>query len=91
MISWSRELDAVIPQEELGSVLEKNFSAACIRFSEDEVHGSFIPHVEAEFPEIVSDGFTDYLECKPLKLIETLKLLIRRKTFKGTCHIWIDW
>ena len=48
-------------------------------------------HVEAENPDIASTGLKDFLEDKHFALIETLKLLVRRKTFKATCPVCKDW
>ena len=86
-----RELDAVIPIEELSTVLDKNLNAACVRFSEYDVYHCFASHLEEEHTEIKSKGFKEYLAWYPLKSIQMLSLLIRRGTFKGTCPVCQDW
>ena len=86
-----RELDAVVPMEELSLILGKNLNAAYVRFSEYDVNGCFVPHLEAEYPEIKAMGFKEFFEQEPLKLVHILKLLVRRKIYKRTCPIWFDW
>ncbi len=86
-----RELDAVVPMDELSTVLEKNLNAAYVHSSEYDVDYCFVPHLETEYPEIKATGFEEFLEQEPLKLINNLKLLLRRKTYKGTCPVCQDW
>jgi len=86
-----RELGAVVPMDELSTVLDKNLNAAYVRFSEYDVDGCFVPHVEAEYSEIKAMGFIEFLEQEPLELVNILKLLLRRNTYKGTCPICQVW
>jgi hypothetical protein len=51
----------------------------------------FQPHLEAELPELKDEGFYGFVEDKPIELINTLRILAARKTFKGTCPVCKDW
>ena len=44
-----------------------------------------MPHFESENPEFESKGFIELIEEQEYTVIETLRLLASRKTFKGTC------
>ena len=73
--------------DELIEIIEDNLKAACIEFSEYDVIKNFLPHLEAEVPSIKDLGLEKYLEKQPYELIETLRMLCRRKVFKGKCPV----
>ena len=77
--------------EELTEILEENFKSACFEFSPYDVESGFVPHLEAEVPAIKTQGLQKYLDEHPYEMIETLRLLCRRKTFKGKCPICQEW
>jgi hypothetical protein len=62
-----------------------------VHSSEYDVDSCFVPHLVAEYPEIKATGFEEFFVQESLKLINILKLLLRRKTYKGTCPICMDW
>ncbi len=52
----------------------------------------FVPHLKSELPEeLKTELFYIVVEKQPYLLIETLRLLAARKTFKGTCPVCKDW
>ena len=85
------ELETGIPTEELSIVLDNNFQAACNQFSEYDLSECFIPHFMAEHPDIKTQDFHEFISDKPYQVIEILRVLMRRRTFKGTCPICIGW
>ena len=90
-LSMGRGMGVIMIYDELTEALEGNFKSACFEFSEYDVNTSFISHLEAEVPDIKTQGLREYLEGHPYEMIETLRLLCRRKTFKGTCRVCKDW
>ena len=59
--------------DELIEALEDNFKAACFEFSEYDVLKGFIPHLEAEIPDMKTQGLEKYLEGHAYEMIETLR------------------
>ena len=48
-------------------------------------------HIKAERPDIESKGFADFVKENPYQFVETLGVLVRRKTLEGTCPICKEW
>lgn len=72
--------------------LEQNTILAYQDYTEWFFNNCFIPHLEAELQaELKSIGFYRASEQKPYLIIETLRLLTEKKTFKGTCSVCHDW
>ena len=90
-LSMSKGMGVIMIYDELTEALEGNFKSACFEFSDYDVNASFVRHLEAEVPDIRTQGLQNYLEKHPYEMIETLRLLCRRKTFKGNCPICKDW
>lgn len=87
---WDGGAGVGITHDLLVSGLRGNIERTQHQFS-DWDFGYFLYHLAAEIPEIESRGFSSVVEEKPYKLIETLRVLVRRKTFKGTCPVCKDW
>ena len=52
----------------------------------------FFPHLLSELPdEMKNENWLPIVEEYPFQLIETLRLLAARKTFKGTCPVCEGW
>jgi hypothetical protein len=75
---------------ELSLSLRANIQSVLLQFSPWDLT-CLIYHLKAESPEIESKGFTDVVRENPYKLIDTLRVLAWRKTFKGTCPVCRDW
>jgi len=76
---------------ELIDQLGKNLDLTCEKFGKWDVMGLFIPHLKAENAELESKGILTIIRENPLELIETLRILSSRRTFKGTCPVCQDW
>lgn len=78
--------------DDLSSKLEENLLAVYRDFTEWFYLSCFIPHLFAEWSEGLRTKMSKALLYEePYELIETLRLLAERKTFKGTCPVCKDW
>lgn len=84
------EQEVEISNFELSLALQANIQSVLSRFSPWDIT-CLIYHLKAESPEIESKGFTDVVRENPYELIDRLRVLARRKLFKGTCPICQDW
>jgi len=49
-------------------------------------------HLKAEYPEVVAEGGLEgILYGDPYRLADILRIVVRRKTFKGTCPVCESW
>ena len=80
-----------ITKEQLASHLDSNVAA--IRKDRDWFfRHCFVPHLKSELPEeLKTELFHGIIEEQPYELIEVLRILAARKTFKGTCPVCKDW
>lgn len=79
-----------VTREDLSSALREDMSSPETMYSGWEF-SCLVSHLEAENPDIKSKGFGSVVDTKPYELIETLRLLSQRGTFKGTCLVCQDW
>lgn len=78
--------------DELVCQFEQNTILAYNEFTEWFFNTCFLPHLYAEWPkEFKNKGFYRFSEDQPYQLIEILRVLTERKTFKGTCPVCKDW
>jgi len=79
-----------ITKEQLASHLNSNMAA----ISKDRdwfFRYCFVPHLRSELPdELTTELLFNVVERQPYQLVETLRLLAARKTFKGTCPVCKD-
>ncbi len=81
-----------LTDDDLAGQLEQNITLAYQAYTEWFFKDCFLPHLYAEWPEELKDkGFYIVAEEQPYQLIDTLRLLAERKTFKGTCPVCKDW
>lgn len=84
-----------ITKEQLSSMLDTNIEMLRSQKGESILFEQLVPHLNAEIPEIVTDtepkGFLNVVRDNPYELIDTLRVLESRKTFKGTCPVCKDW
>lgn len=74
-----------LTKEQLTSLLNNNI-AAITKDKDWLFRHCFIPHLKSELPgELRTKLFFEIIEEQPYKLIETLRVLAAKKTFKGTC------
>ena len=50
-----------------------------------------VSHLKAEYGAIETSGFFRVVEENPFGLLDLLRVVARRKTFKGTCPVCKDW
>lgn len=69
--------------------IEGNIDYVCQRYSTWHMWDCFAAHLTAEYPE--SEDFYEFLYTRTSELINALRTLAERKTFKGTCPVCEDW
>ncbi|MFC1927361.1 hypothetical protein ACFLW7_02135 [Chloroflexota bacterium] len=78
-------------KEQLASRLNSNM-ATILKEKDWFFRHCFIPHVKSELSEeLTTEPFFKLVEEQPYKLIESLRVLAARGTFKGTCPVCKDW
>lgn len=81
-----------LTEDDLSGRFERNIISACHEYTEWFLWHCFLPHLYAEWPEeLKNEGLYITAEEQPYQLIETLRLLAERRTFKGTCPVCEDW
>lgn len=81
-----------LTEDNLSGKFEENVSLVYQNYTEWFFKTCFLPHLYAEWPiELQKKGFYILSEEQPYILIETLRLLAERRTFKGMCSVCIDW
>ena len=80
-----------LEKSQLTTILHENIGKVYNLFEPMYFHKNFLPHLMAEIPMINIKGIWDFIEEQPYELIENLKILVERRTFKGTCPICEDW
>jgi len=84
------EQEVEVSNFELSLSLQANIQSVLSQFSPWDLT-CLIYHLKAESPEIESKGFADVVRENPYELIDTLRVLAHRRTFKGTCPVCEDW
>lgn len=79
-----------IARDELIGSLEGNMDVALTLFGPELWH-HFEGHMKAENAEIESKGLKAMAAANPLQLVELLRMIAQRKTFKGNCPVCQDW
>ena len=74
-----------ITKEQLASRMNQNIRDACIDFSETDVYDYFLPHLQAEFPDIKSKSLATVVKDQPYELLCIVRILARIEVFKGEC------
>ena len=81
-----------LTEGDLSGKLEENLLVVYRDYTEWFYQECFIPHLFAEWSQDVQAKMTKALLYeRPNQLIETLRILAERKTFKGTCPVCKDW
>ena len=81
-----------LTEDDLAGRLEENLLTVYRDYTEWFYKNCFLPHLFAEWSEDVKTKMSKALLYEqPYLLIETLRLLAERKTFKGTCPVCTDW
>lgn len=80
-----------LAEDDLSGQLEQNLHTVYRDYTEWFYQNCFIPHLFAEWSEAGQTKMSKALLYEqPYLLIETLRLLAERKTFKGTCPVCKD-
>jgi len=87
---WSGQAGIAIPHELLSSYLQQNIDQLYLEYNDSDLP-DFMCHLEAEHTEIKSKGLRKVVAENPYELIDILRVLASRKTFKGTCPVCKDW
>lgn len=80
-----------ITHEQLSQLLDQNIESVSDQPNDAYDLDCLLSHLKDECPQIKSKGFGNFVKENPYKLIEALRIFIRRKTFKGTCPVCKDW
>jgi len=73
-----------IPHGYLVERIENNIDYVCKTFSVFDFWECLFPHLMAETKY---NDFNQFYENHTIEFIDTLRILVRRKTFKGTCPV----
>ncbi len=84
------EEEEEISRKELSSRLDGNIENAINHYGPPDFLDSFVPHLRAECPEIQTSTLDEVVRSNPYILVDTIRILSQRKTFKGTCPICKD-
>ena len=85
-------LIARLTKDDLSGQLEENLLTVYSEYTEWFYKNCFLPHLFSEWLEDVKAKMSNALLYDyPYELIETLRLLAERKTFKGTCPVCQDY
>jgi hypothetical protein len=88
---WLMTDNEWIPTNDLVGYFKDNLESVKDEFGIFAFQDCFWPHIEAEHPELSVDQFRALLSDNPLKIVDTLKVLALRGTFKGSCPVCKDW
>ena len=88
-IYWKGETGFPMTEEELTDMFERNIYAVELQHSGYDL-GCFTSHLRAEHPDFESKDLRSIIAENPLGLMSTLRVLTRRRTFKGTCPVCQD-
>jgi len=78
-----------IKHNELVGRIEHKIDCVCRAYSPWHMFNCFAEHLMAEFPP--AQDYYELLNKHPGKLINALRTMAERKTFKGTCPVCKDW
>ncbi len=74
-----------ISRDELIRDLKSSIEEARQKYRSLDEFDHFLMHLEAE--EASYEDLNGYVETHPMELVNLLKILVSRKTFKGTCPV----
>jgi hypothetical protein len=75
-----------LTNEQLSTRLKENYVLAEHKYERWFIHDCLLPHLKSEFPEeLKSKAFLDIAKEHPYELIQILRIIAAKKTFKGTC------
>jgi len=78
--------------DDLSYQLEQNLESVLDEYKQWFYAQCFLPHLESELPEkMQGKDYSKLINEQPFQLIEILRILSARKTFKGTCPVCRDW
>ena len=77
--------------EQLTGQLRDNWDGALVTYQYNQWDfDCLVSHLKAEYPEIVPLGLDEAIRDNPRELMQALRVVSRRKTFKGTCPVCPD-
>jgi len=79
-----------ITHEQLGSRVGDKIQTLWEHYPAFDV-ACLVDHLRAEYQDIDAKGLSAVVRDNPYEFIETLRVLARRQTFKGTCPVCKDW
>lgn len=80
-----------VSREQLVTALDQHIEIVYTKYTAVKFSQQFIPHLIAEIPDIATNGLGSYITEHPYELIDTLRILVDRKTFKGKCPVCEEW
>ncbi|MFC1918610.1 hypothetical protein ACFLWW_01365 [Chloroflexota bacterium] len=80
-----------ISSRELSLRLDRNIENAIHHYGPSDFLDNFLLHLQAECPEIKPGKWDEVVRYNPYILVDAIRILSQRKTFKGTCPVCKDW
>ncbi|MFC1995929.1 hypothetical protein ACFLVM_03560 [Chloroflexota bacterium] len=78
-----------LSRDQLIATLEENLVKTYQQYADWQVDGQLFAHIKAEYHSF-SDVY-GYINRNPIEVVDILRTLAQRKTFKGTCPVCEDW
>jgi hypothetical protein len=88
---WLMTDNEWIPTDNLVGYFRNNLESARDEFGVFAYQECFLAHLRAENPELTLEQFKALVKDNPLKVIDSLKILAVRGTFKSICPVCKDW
>lgn len=81
-----------LTQKQLSEIIMDNITLAEHKYETWFFYKCFLTHLTSEdVKDLKGKGFFDVVKEQPYRLIEVLRIIAARKTFKGTCPVCKDW
>ena len=80
-----------INRRELASRLDRNIENVIHHYGPSDFLDNFLLHLQAECLDIKHGKWDEVVSSNPYILVEAIRILSQRKTFKGTCPVCKDW
>jgi hypothetical protein len=77
--------------DRISFLLEENSWYACRTFGQWEFDNIFVPHISAEESIRSLGGWDEAIKAEPYEVVELLRVLSRRGTYRGKCPVCMDW
>ncbi len=80
-----------LSKDNIVGILEYNSDSICSKYTDWFFYSCFFIHIVNDFPKDKrARNYWEFVHQQPYQIIEVLRMLAERKTFKGTCPVCKD-